>query len=339
MLTGSVGNGSVHLYSSRIDKLHIYIPQNNPVISKLTGLALGAINENRPDIIWASYLEPYGIVAMLVSLLTGIPYIVRHAGSDIARLMLTDQLHPTYLEVLRRASLILTGSRLIGRFLSLGLDAEKLLIATTTYLHPSYFKPDDRVRENPSPFLLGIYGKVGREKGSFSLLSALEHLKNKDWPFELRAHWGGKNLGSVRDKVSELGLQEHVRLLPFIPHWMIPSFIHECDLLLFLEHGFGIKIHTPGIPMEILSCGRPLLTTFEIANSPRYAGILKNLENCLVINDPTHIDELVDLIQLAYEEKLRRKLSENASTCFDLSLQYEHAKRSVAQILLKALQN
>jgi hypothetical protein len=79
----------IEVHMTTIDKNHVFIPQTNPSVSKLLSLGIEITNLFRPDVIWAHYLEPYGVVACLLSSLTKIPYVFRHAGSDIGRLMLT----------------------------------------------------------------------------------------------------------------------------------------------------------------------------------------------------------------------------------------------------------
>jgi glycosyltransferase involved in cell wall biosynthesis len=333
MLQGKKGKGTVKLLSTYADDRHIYIPQNNPSVSKLVGLALQEIELSPPDLIFSRYIEPYGVAAMTVSLLSGIPYIFRHAGSDIGRLMLTEQLYPTYLQVLKRATLVMTSEHTFGRLLSLGIPPDKLVVAKTSCIDPSFFlPPEDNLKDNIT-FTIGVYGKPGIQKGTLPLLKAIKELSDQGLRVHLRAHWNGRNLTETQEYINELALADVVTLQPFIPNWKIPDFIHGCDLVVFLENNFKIKSHGSNIPAEVLACGRPLLTTKEIANCARYKGLLHDGENCLIVDNPDSIEYLCEKIKQALNKELRDKLVKNGLNGADVNFAYERTRESMAILL------
>src|SRR4029079_1354079 len=45
----------------------MHIPQSNPFVSKLSSIATDTVRENNCDVIFAYYLEPYGMAAYLAS--------------------------------------------------------------------------------------------------------------------------------------------------------------------------------------------------------------------------------------------------------------------------------
>ncbi len=325
-------NGKIRVISTALDTQHFYIPKANPYHSKLCGLTLAEIEENQPDFIWASYLEPFGVAALTVSSLTGVPYVIRHAGSDIGRLMGTKQLYPIYRKVFEQAKYVITSDAFIGSFLSLGIPYRKLVVLPFSYLHPDYFKPLPLTQS--STYTLGIYGKVGRAKGSNVLIEAVNILKNKGEQVLIRAHWGGNNLSEIQLEIDNLGLESYFDIQPFIPHWEIPKFIHSCDVMLFLENNFGIKFHTPGIPKEILACGRPLITTYEVANKPIYQEHLNHLINCYILQNPNDPEDLARAIIALKDKSLREKLSQ-PQLYFDAQKAYEMVGRSIENLTQK----
>jgi hypothetical protein len=62
---------------------HEYIPWANPFVTKLASIATDVIKAYGCELIYSFYLEPYAVAAHLASRWTGVPYGIRHAGSDM----------------------------------------------------------------------------------------------------------------------------------------------------------------------------------------------------------------------------------------------------------------
>ncbi len=337
-LQGKFEEGSIRLVKTSIDPRHMYIPQNNPTVSKLVGLSLEAIAHSRPDLIYSHYLEPYGFTAMIVSAISGIPYVIRHAGSDVGRLMLTEQLKPAYIEVFRRAKVVLGSARMYGTFLSFGIQPDQIMNISVNYLHPNFFTPSNEEVRYSDVLTLGIYGKAGRGKGSFALLRAIRYLKNQGENVRLKARWGGREMSEVHKSIADLNIQDKVDLLPFVPQWRIPDFIHSCDASLFLEHSFSITQHSPSVPRELLTCGAAIIITSEIAQKTIYRKILTDGYNCLVLGDPKDTPAVAEKILMLKDIHLRTTLSCNAGKTLSTSEMRERAVRSVNILLEAALE-
>src|SRR3989344_8150269 len=297
LLTGYRLPKSIVVHNSYIDQCHVFIPQNNPSVSKLVGIGLKVIEEMNPDLIWSFYVEPYGVAALLLSKLTGIPYTIRHAGSDLGRLMLTDQLKPLYYEVFRNAALVLTNPSHFPKFKEMGVNEKKMIqyVSVRVPADVFYLKPMPTEKN----FTVGIYGKSGNAKGSLELIRAMSLLKNENFPITLKALWGGQFLSKVRQEIEVLDVADSVLVQNYIPHWKVPDFIWSCHLVLFLENNFSISFHGPGVPIESLCCGRPVLTTEEIEK--KRPDILKKGENCIVIpSSPLKPEDIAVALKEAY---------------------------------------
>ena len=94
----------------------------NPFVTKLAALAADVITIHRCEIIYTSYLEPYGFAGALASRWTGVPFTVKHAGSDIGRLAQMPERARAYHELLREADLVLTGAPLVRHLLQVGVE-------------------------------------------------------------------------------------------------------------------------------------------------------------------------------------------------------------------------
>ena len=236
-----------------------HIPQSNPFVTKLASVATDVIRRHDCDVIFAYYFEPYGMAAALASQWTGKPFILRHAGSDLGRLMRQRDLNTAYREILHRASRIWTAMT-PEPFLAIGIEKERLW-SHAAFRVPGIFSPEappldvnaflarlavsettgagERTR-NPRPFdasrpTIGIYGKVGEVKGSFDLIEALATLKEQGLHFNFLALTQGRALPGFEQAVRERGLEDRTWILPFIPHWRVPSFIRACTAVCFLR--------------------------------------------------------------------------------------------------------
>lgn len=309
------GDHPVIVVSTVHDDNHYYIPRGTPIVSKLVSKGLELIADFKPDFIFSSYLEPYGVAGAFLSAVTGIPHATTHAGSDVGRLMKTDGLAKCYEMIFQRACAVVT-----NRGDELGILPEKRVPVQSVRLRPELFYP--KPRSSNGTIVLGVYGKVGRQKGTSELLTVTSRLIAKGMNIELRCLWGGKGMGAVMQTISSLGLERDVHVSSFVPHWRVPEFIWGCDAIMFLENNFPILEHYPLVPLEALACGRPVLMTSEIARK----GIYRRLheERCLcVIPSPFTLDSL----EISLSDLLQKlpSLQSRALTAFDAHFRNESA--------------
>lgn len=264
LLNGFRVPNSIRVVSTKKDPKHHFIPHTNPYFSKLVSLGLDIIREGKPDLIWAHYVEPYGIAALMLSKLTGVPYVIRHAGSDLGKLGLTEQLRALHQEVYRQALIVSTTQKHHTYFDSIGVPHDNLVKCGFRHLPGDLFYQAPANSQTKVTKIL-VYGKTGVSKGTPQLIAALKLLKNEQFPVHLTAYWGGKGLAQTIEQADEANIKEEIDVRGFIPHWRIPDAIRAADAVVFLENNFSIAIHSPGIPLEVLSCGRLLITTEEIA--------------------------------------------------------------------------
>lgn len=318
----SAAGGRIRHYGVELNSVrYTHVPQSNPFVSKLTSVATDVVRRNDCEILFAYYLEPYGVAAHLASSWTGVPYVLRHAGSDQGRLMNQPDLATTYREVLRRADGICTNAGL--HFLGLSVPPDALYRSPAFYLPRQCFAPDvepldlnayiaELCREqpgavtNPRPLdpalpTIGIYGKMGWPKGSFDLVAALGRLAREGLRFNFVAVTRGSGMEEYRKAIAEHGIEQTTWVLPFVPHWRIARFIRSCTAVCFLERDFPIKGHAPTIPIEILACGTCLILSGEVLGKQPYRSQLVPGENFLLIPDPKDHAALARVVRQVIE--------------------------------------
>jgi glycosyltransferase involved in cell wall biosynthesis len=305
-----------------------YIPLGNPTVSRLVSRALKAIEDEGCDVIFSQYLEPYGVAASIVSAWTGVPFVFKHAGSDLYRLMKVPDLQPCYREVLCRAHRVITAGVARQVVRSHGVSDARIASGfgfglPKVAFHPAARRADlDEMLESarsrwapaqnelaslvaplePGLPTLGIYGKLGEQKGTFDLLNAARLLIDRGFRFQLVVVGRGWQEAEFGRRIAELGLARYVRMHPFIPHWSIPGFIRACDAIAFLERDFEIRAHTPTIPSEVLSCGACLIVSQEVLRKQMFRAGARQRENLVVVRDPRDHHELARAIGYALED-------------------------------------
>lgn len=326
----------LYIHATYPDNRQIYIPQGNPVVTKLTSLTMSLIQDKgiKFDLIYAIYFEPYAVAAALISSMSDIPYVIRHAGSDISRLFSFDTLTHCYKHILSNASGIITNRTHLATYHENNIGIEKLMYDIDACVFPEQFKSDEVldvngylefVRRIEHPYIrkyfssfydhhfdeslptIGVYGKTSVYKGHFDLVKSLGYLKQKGLKFNLLGLIQGPahNLEQLIIALHDSNIFEESLLLPYIPHWHMPRFFNKVDVVCYLERDFPIECHMPSIPREVLNSGRCLITSTEIFNKARLLmPTLKALENVLVA-EPTDFKMLASTIEFAMTNKER----------------------------------
>jgi glycosyltransferase involved in cell wall biosynthesis len=312
------GRGGVRVHwSDPIDLSQSYLPMASPFVSKLAAIA-ARVHEQRPcDVIYSHYLEPYGVAAHLAAQITGVPHVVRMAGSDAGRLWHHPQLEPLYDHVLRSASVVIAAGTVAERAIAHGVDPLRVRPAGGFIVPEELFTPTGPLLDlselrreldhsdtrdqlwgefaGDRPYF-GIAGKLGERKGSFALLAAMQRLREAglDCGLVALAHGQPDVEARFRADVRERGLVDRVLQIPFLPHWRVPDFLRSCRAVCCLEQDFPIAIHAPIVALEVLLCGRCLVGSTEVIRKLPGFWKLPDKYGCIAITDVNNIEVLAE---------------------------------------------
>ncbi|KXJ04334.1 hypothetical protein AC249_AIPGENE19890, partial [Exaiptasia diaphana] len=304
-----------------------HIPKSKAYVTKLASQAAQVVREYDCDLIFSFYYEPYGVAGYLASQWTGRPLAMKHAGSDLERMLKNPTMATTYKEVLKATDGVLTRPNLVIRFIGMGVKPENIYAAGGSGLRTDVFnreaepldlealvnesswKPlaDDAPPFDPSVPTIGIYGKPGVFKGSYDLVMALSQLREQGVEVNFVALSNGRRAEDFKELLRGKAIAPYAHLVPFIPNWRIPSFIRACTAVCFLERDFPIKIHTPQVATEILACGGCLILSEEIARKQPYRDEIENRKNLVLVKDPKEIDALAAAIRFVVEDPERAR--------------------------------
>jgi glycosyltransferase involved in cell wall biosynthesis len=242
---------NVTLYTFE-DQMPAHIPYSEAYVTRLVNKALEAIEKQGADVVYVHYLEPYGTAALLLKKLTGIPYVIRHAGSDIYRLLKSPDLSLVLGRVLLNADRVLLASSLHTIVHTIGIPNRRIGMLPRRAM-PALFSPtgsryDFNFELHDGTPIVGYLGKATELKGLEEILEACAKSRPA---LRLALFTNGYILPKLKAIVeNDTWLNEHVRFFPFVPPWEVPSILRALDGLLHLENRFPIPIHSPLILSE-----------------------------------------------------------------------------------------
>ena len=223
-----------------------HIPYSKLFQEKLLNKLLGVCNQYKIDLIDSHYLIPYGIAAFLAGTITGIPYIVRHGGSDLAKFWDKGLLNELLKRTLSNAAAIVTDKT------ELGILNNNLVNLPRYVPDERYFHPEAKEENQISFAYIGKINYYWQHKGLDRILSYWDGFSFDSSLFFL-AQGKGKADFLAQYK------PDKVKFLDFIPPWEMPSFLQKIDFLFHLVNDNPIPDFS-NIVVEAVACGAKILT-------------------------------------------------------------------------------
>ena len=270
---------------------------------KLISLALNVADKCKIDIIYSHYLLPYGVVAFVVKQITGIPFILRHAGSDMGKLFFSRSLQSLFIKVIESADKFICsrGNQIMLRKKNVNFREASLkynFSINTDFFNPN-IPPYDLtsfMKDKNAP-ILSYFGKVSELKKTYAFLKAASELKNKKF-YILLVVGGGSQLVEVKKFVKSLNLSDKVIYLPFQAPWKIPSIMKASYCVVnpeSFENGIFPKgTHYPKIANEAMACGKCVLIGRGVAIKGSYKHLIHG-KDYININ-PDSIDDSKEIL-------------------------------------------
>lgn len=276
-------------------------------IEEMVAVAEGEHGDKPFDLVHAQYGYPTGLAAMEFSRRVGIPNIVSIQGGDGHWVGTCCKTHKrAMLAVLGHAGALLIGSRSFAKEVeeNHGTPQERFTIIPGAVdvgrFRPAEGRcPGDLHPEGPR---LLYHGRVDARKGALVLLDAFRELLSEDLPERPRLVYSGigPDLGRVKERVTELGLDGDVDILGYTPYADAPEVYREGDIFVsptFAE-GFSNTI------LEAMASGLPVVSTRSVG----VVDCLRHEENALLtgVGDVVGLKE--ELLRILTDDALRTRL-------------------------------
>jgi glycosyltransferase involved in cell wall biosynthesis len=282
-----------------------YIPYSKPYTEKIASLAIDIVKEYDLQLIDSWYILPYVISGFLTKIMTDRPQIMRHAGSDMTRLLASPYLGRLFTSIFEKVDKIITYPSMRERFLSLGISEEKLFYNSKVSVDTKAFNPDVEPFDL-SPFtnkdidglpIITYIGKIGVTKGIYELAEAASKIKDD---FLLLFVSKGKGLDRFKEAIKRLSLQDKTVFINFVPPWRIPSVIKRSTCVVVPERDFPVAQHTPILPREVMAVGKCLILSKELY-AKRRSQEIQDGENVVVV-DPRDIQQFKGVLERVIRE-------------------------------------
>ncbi|MCB0318561.1 MAG: glycosyltransferase family 4 protein [Bdellovibrionales bacterium] len=265
---------------------------------------------NSYKIIQANWL-PVGIAALIVNIITKIPYIVSIRGSDM-KLLKLKVFNPIFRLVLKKASFIVSVNE---SFIS---DLKNFSTLSNEKFHfipngVSYEEPSDelliQVRKQyhlkeEDKYLIHI-GRVIPLKKIELLIELLSHKALKEYKLLVVGRSHNKvYLNSLQKKAAQLEVQNRLNFLGSVSPSLIPALLKTSNIYISSSSHEG----RPNAMLEALAAGLPVIAS----NINGHKEIIEHEKNGFVFNfdETEHIAKTILLIE--DNQDLRVTISENA---------------------------
>ena len=251
-----------------------HIPCSELYVPRLLDKSLEVTGDNQIDFIDTNYLIPYGIVGYLLSNITGIPYILRHGGSDLSKFLNKGVFEHLLRNVIQNAAAIITDDKNKG-----GFEA----INSNVYVLPRYI-PDERyfkptIVSHKIPTFAYI-GKINYYWKHKSLDKIVDIFTGIEAGHALRFIGQGRGFAEFSKFVEARGLKTH-EFRKFVHPANVPQLLGQIDYLLYFSQDNPIKDFS-NIVCEALWSGAPLITD-EKMDIDEYDQYTKGISNNQII--------------------------------------------------------
>ncbi|HRR41801.1 MAG TPA: glycosyltransferase [Syntrophales bacterium] len=168
-----------------VNNLHIHRPQekipwhipNDPHQSlALLNTALEVVDRHGADVIDTGYLIPYGLVGCLAGRMTGIPFLLRHGGSDLNKFMDKGIWANLLAKAFKGASTVITDREHHEVFCGL---SNRVFSIPPYVPDPSFFKPATNDKLKPTLALIGKANYYWRHKGWHRAIDIMKSLGDR----------------------------------------------------------------------------------------------------------------------------------------------------------------
>jgi len=211
----------------------------------------------KPDVIHVHFAVPTGALAMLLSMLTGVPYVLTAHLGDVPGGVPEKtgrwfrMVYPLTPPIWQRAAAAAAVSEFTR---DLALEHYPVRIdVIPNGVHLPDLNPADLQVSNPPAMVFA--GRFQPQKNISFLIEAVA--RNRDLPWQLTMLGDGPQRADIEAKINELGLGERIRLLGWVAPEEVWQVFMRSDLLVMPSLSEGL----PVVGVQALACGLAIAGT------------------------------------------------------------------------------
>jgi len=254
-----------------------HLPEDNEYSLALLDLTVEVIRKHGIQILDSGYLVPYGILANLTKRITGVPYVIRHGGSDLEKFVKSNHLSNVIKEAITGADVVITDEVNQGLFESM---------TSRLVCHPPYVA-DEHVftaRSTSQPlWRLAAIGKINHYWQHKGLDHILEIMRELSPQFECLMVGQGNGISDFQRQVG-IEANSKIKWLPFVPPWEMPGLLRSLDAVFIFETFLSHPVFS-NLALEALCTGIGIVTD-RADFAKTYADIVKAEQNQVLVVSP-----------------------------------------------------
>jgi glycosyltransferase involved in cell wall biosynthesis len=171
-----------------------------------------------------------------------------------------ERIDLTAVKISEKASLQLANqidveSKSVAHFLGLEKYAEKISINGAPYINRDLFFPAKPVDERKN--VIGYVGRLGESKGIMNFVGAIPLLIQRFENLRFVIIGEGVLQARITDELEREHASSYVTLTSWVPHKALPHYLNDLKILVLPSYSEGL----PGVVLEAMSCGVPVLAT------------------------------------------------------------------------------
>lgn len=234
------------------EKIPWHIPNDAHPSLALLNTTLEVIDRYGADAIDTGYLIPYGLVGCLAGQITGIPFMLRHGGSDLHKFVEAGLWRHLLSKAFASASAIVTDMENSERF----YEHSKRVVTMPPYIpNPAFFKPSTNEAPKPTLALIGKANYHWRHKGWHRVVEIMKSLGNR---FHYLVLSQGAGFTDFRKYVEER-LTSPVEWRSFVHPLEMPSLLQAISGVFVLQQDLPFPVFS-NLAAEALYCNVTIIT-------------------------------------------------------------------------------
>jgi glycosyltransferase involved in cell wall biosynthesis len=264
--------------------------------------AVRVCRREKPDIIWANWWIPPGLVAARVASKFRIPLVISSHGTDIALLEKGKILKSLSLYVYKRTNMATVVStflkqRLLKRVRVIAKDNVAVIPMPVGMEHfPRTDLPDHEV-----PVLLSV-ARYTKQKRLSDIIAAAQKVAVDKIPFKILMVGEGPLETELKELAEKAGLSDRIEFIPLVAQQKLGGLYRRSDAVVLVseEEGFGLVLVEAGLT------GRPVIGS----RSGGITDIVDEGENGLLV-EPGDVEGLARSIRTLFENReMRQRLGD-----------------------------
>lgn len=264
--------------------------------------ALRVCRETNPDLIWANWWIPPGLVASRIARKLTIPLVISSHGSDIAMLGKKGLIGTLSNFVYSRTTMATVVSSFLKNKLCKNVDkipAENVAVIPMP-VGMAYF-PRTELPENQAPIILSV-ARFTRQKRLDDILAAAQRIASEGIDFKIILVGEGPLENELRGLIEKYNLSEKVEMISLVAQQKLGELYRQSDVVILSSEneGFGLVLVEAGLT------GRPVVAS----RSGGITDVIEDGTNGLLF-DVGDIDQLSDCLRKVITDRaLRLRLGE-----------------------------